>query len=70
MRGHYHVFLDTSDEAAQPLRMAWETVVDLQLSEAISVGTHVLRVSVRDEFHQILEVVDSVEFEVIAEDRE
>jgi len=63
--GHYHVYLDTDDDAAEHLT-AWDGSYFYQLPEDIQPGTHTLRVSLRGGDHHALGIEDEVEFEVVA----
>ncbi len=53
--GHYHVYLDTEDDAADHLT-AWTTFSDFQLPEDIEPGEHELRVSLRAPDHHAVGV--------------
>ena len=56
--GHYHVYIDSLEE--NPLRMAWETEIDILLD--VDAGEHEVFVRLNDDTHRIVEpqVVDSV----------
>ena len=62
--GHYHVYLDTDDDAAEHLT-AWDSSYYYQLPDAIEPGVHTLRVSLRGSDHHPLGIEKSVEFEVV-----
>ena len=51
--GHYHVYLDTEDDAADHLT-AWTSVSEFQLPEDIAPGEHELRVSLRAPDHHAI----------------
>jgi hypothetical protein len=62
--GHYHVYLDTDDDAAEHLT-AWDANYYYQLPPDLPVGLHTLRVSLRGEDHHPLGIEESVEIEVV-----
>ncbi|MEZ5504221.1 MAG: hypothetical protein R3E50_16765, partial [Halioglobus sp.] len=61
--GHYHVYLDTDDDAAEHVT-AWDAKYFYQLPANISPGLHTLRVSLRSPDHHALGIEQSVEIEV------
>ena len=63
--GHYHVYLDTDDDAAEHLT-AWDASYYYQLPDHLEPGIHTLRVSLRGADHHALGVEDEVKFEVEA----
>ena len=63
--GHYHVYLDTDDDAADHLT-AWDSSYFYQLPPDIAPGVHTLRVSLRGPDHHALGIEQEVEFEVVA----
>jgi len=62
--GHYHVYLDTDDDAAEHLT-AWDDNYYYQLPETIEPGLHQLRVNLRGPDHHPLDIEQLVEFEVV-----
>jgi mono/diheme cytochrome c family protein len=61
--GHYHVYLDTDDDAADHLT-AWDSSYFYQLPADMAPGVHALRVSLRGADHHALGIEQKVEFEV------
>jgi len=62
--GHYHVYLDTDDDAAEHLT-AWDANYFYQLPQDIEPGIHRLRVSLRGGDHHALGVEDTLQIEVV-----
>jgi mono/diheme cytochrome c family protein len=63
--GHYHVYLNTDDDAADHLT-AWDANYYFQLPDDLPAGTHTLRVSLRGTDHHPLGIEQSVE--ILVED--
>lgn len=63
--GHYHVYLDTDDDAAEHLT-AWDSSYFYPLPADLAPGMHTLRVSLRGADHHALGIEQTVEFEVAA----
>lgn len=63
--GHYHVYLDSEDDAADHL-IAWDDTYYYQLPANTAPGLHTLRVSLRGFDHHPLGVEQRVEIEVVA----
>jgi hypothetical protein len=63
--GHYHVYLDSEDDAADHLT-AWDDHYYFQLPADIAPGLHTLRVNLRGHDHHPLGVEQRVEIEVVA----
>lgn len=61
--GHYHVYLDSDDDAAEHLT-AWDAKYFFQLPADLPAGPHTLRVSLRGSDHHALGIEQSVEIEV------
>jgi mono/diheme cytochrome c family protein len=61
--GHYHVYLDSDDDAAEHLT-AWDAKYFYQLPADLPAGLHTLRVSLRGSDHHALGIEQSVEIEV------
>lgn len=61
--GHYHVYLDSEDDAAEHLTR-WDTSTYYQLPDNIVPGHHTLRVSLRGDDHEPLDIEDRVTFVV------
>ncbi len=61
--GHYHVYLDSDDDAAEHLT-AWDDSYFYQLPEDIAPGMHTLRVSLRGADHHALDIEKTVEIEI------
>lgn len=61
--GHYHVYLDTDDDAAEHLT-AWDSSYFYQLPAELAPGIHTLRLSLRGTDHHPLGIEQEVEFEV------
>jgi mono/diheme cytochrome c family protein len=61
--GHYYVYLDTDDDAAEHLT-AWDSNFFYELPDDLPAGPHTLRVSLRGPDHHALGAEDSVEIEV------
>ncbi len=64
--GHYHIYLDTDDDAAEHVT-AWDAKYFYQLPEDIAPGLHTLRVSLRGSDHHALGVEHTVRIEVVDE---
>lgn len=62
--GHYHVYLDTDDDAADHLT-AWDAKYFYQLPDDIAPGQHTLRVSLRGTDHHALGIEQSVTIDVV-----
>lgn len=62
--GHYHVYLDSRDDAAEHLT-AWDSSYFYQLPDDIAPGVHTLRVSLRGADHHALGIEHEVEIEVV-----
>lgn len=62
--GHYHVYLDTDDDAADHLT-AWDAKYYYQLPDNIEPGMHNLRVSLRGPDHHGLGIEHDVDIEVV-----
>ena len=62
--GHYHVYLDTDDDAAEHLT-AWEDLYYYKLPEDLPAGAHELRVSLRSADHHALGAEARVDIEVL-----
>ncbi|MFT4615085.1 MAG: hypothetical protein ACI9NT_002237, partial [Bacteroidia bacterium] len=57
--GHYHIYLDSDDDAAQHLTR-WDSSTYFQLPADLPTGEHTLRVSLRSDTHEALGVEDRV----------
>jgi len=68
-RGHYHVYLDSDDDAAEHLT-AWDANYFYQLPEDAAPGLHTLRVSLRGPDHHALGVEHETTIEVVGGTRE
>ena len=62
--GHYHVYLDTDDDAADHLT-AWDDSYYFALPEELAPGIHTLRVNLRGSDHHSLGIEEIVEIEVV-----
>ena len=62
--GHYHVYLDTDDDASEHLT-AWDDEYYYQLPEILEEGSHQLRVSLRGGDHHPLGIEQTVEIDVV-----
>lgn len=62
--GHYHVYLDTDDDAAEHLT-AWDDEYYYQLPDNMDEGLHQLRVSLRGSDHHPLDIEQTVEIEIV-----
>lgn len=65
--GHYHIYLDTDDDAAEHLT-AWDDLYYYELPADIEPGLHTLRLSLRGSDHHALGIEREVTIEVV-EDR-
>jgi len=61
--GHYHVYLDSDDDAAEHLT-AWDDSYFYQLPKGLTSGMHTLRVSLRGADHHALGIEQTVKIEV------
>lgn len=61
--GHYHVYLDTDDDAADHLTR-WDNSTFYQLPDDIATGEHTLRVSLRNDNHEAIGVEKEITFVV------
>ncbi len=61
--GHYHVYLDTDDDAAEHV-IAWDASYFYQLPDDLAAGPHTLRVSLRGTDRHALGIEQTVEIEV------
>lgn len=61
--GHYHVYLDTNDDAADHVT-AWSESLEFTLPENLAPGSHVIRISLRAPDHHAIGVQDSVTIQV------
>jgi hypothetical protein len=57
--GHYHLYLDTNDDAAEHIT-AFSDSLEFVLPANIAPGTHILRISLRATDHHPIGVEDSV----------
>ena len=61
--GHYHIYLDTDDDAADHVT-DWSNPLDYTLPEDIEPGSHTIRISLRAPDHHAVGVEHSVTIEV------
>jgi hypothetical protein len=62
--GHYHVYLDTDDDAAEHLT-AWDAKYYYELPADLDPGLHTLRVSLRGTDHHALGIEQSIMIDVV-----
>ena len=65
--GHYHVYLDSNNDADEHLT-AWDEAAVFQLPDDIEAGNHQLRVSLRAPDHHALGVEKTLDIKVIKDD--
>jgi len=62
--GHYHIYLDDARGSDEHVT-AWTHEVDVPLPADLAVGTHLLRIELRDNHHNEIGVESTWEFECV-----